>query len=394
MGRVIGMILLSWGLSVRAIALESHEKAAPSLLKGTPFSLNRGTLHFNDDRYMEEIKKGRSEFNGVRAIYTIDTKLQKEVEDFFKQYKVPYGVFIAIEPHTGKLLAMVEYSTHPNARTLSLRATYPAASIFKLITASALLEEKKAIPTTTVAYRGGCAQLGPENWKDSKKDRSRIMMADALAKSCNAPFAKLALRFLNVPILLEYGEQFGFNQVIPFELPIQISRMKIGFGTQELAEAAAGFGDVGLSPLHAALIGAVIANDGVMMTPCVVDRILDPQGMPLYQCEPKPLTRVIAPETARVLRTMMGLTVLKGTSRKAFNIRQKKIPLEGVTVAGKTGSLTGKDPPGHVNWFVGMAPIDDPEIAVAALVINQDRWKIKAADVAKRGFATFFDYTE
>lgn len=94
-----------------------------------------------------------------------------------------------------------------------------------------------------------------------------MSLAEAMAKSSNVIFAKTALRWLDVPTLLSYGERFQFNRPIPFELPVQVSRMEIDDSERGLAMSAAGFGDVGLSPLHGAMIGAAIANDGVMMAP-------------------------------------------------------------------------------------------------------------------------------
>ncbi|MDC4224909.1 MAG: penicillin-binding transpeptidase domain-containing protein [Candidatus Manganitrophus sp.] len=88
----------------------------------------------------------------------------------------------------------------------------------------------------------------------------------------------MALRWLDVPTLLNYGERFQFNRPIPFELPVQVSRMQIDESERGLAMSAAGFGDVGLSPLHAAMIGSSIANDGVMMSPCMIDEVRDAEG--------------------------------------------------------------------------------------------------------------------
>ncbi|MDC4224910.1 MAG: penicillin-binding transpeptidase domain-containing protein [Candidatus Manganitrophus sp.] len=84
------------------------------------------------------------------------------------------------------------------------------------------------------------------------------------------------------------------------------------------------------------------------------------------------------------------MAVIKGTSRKAFRVKRREASLRGITIGGKTGSLSGEDPPGKYSWFVGMAPMEDPEIAVAAMVINQPKWRIKASQVAKEGLAAYF----
>lgn len=365
-------------------------------LRNTPLALVedgirvKGALPSFD--HIEQGKYASRFENGVTAVYTLDADLQKTMENYFKQYRVPYGVFVAMDPKTGKVLASVEYSyVDPKADRLALRATYPAASIFKLVTASAALEENKARPDTEIAFHGGLYRLGPKNWVDNpKRDKQKISLAEALAKSCNVAFAKVALRWLDVPTLLNYGERFQFNRPIPFELPVQVSRMQIDESERGLAMSAAGFGDVGLSPLHAAMIGSSIANDGVMMSPCMIDEVRDAEGNTLYACQPKVFATTISPATAESLRDMMAMAVIKGTSRKAFRVKRREASLRGITIGGKTGSLTGEDPPGKYSWFVGMAPMEDPEIAVAAMVINQPKWRIKASQVAKEGLAAYF----
>ncbi|MFQ5580460.1 MAG: penicillin-binding transpeptidase domain-containing protein [Nitrospiria bacterium] len=330
--------------------------------------------------------------NGVTAVYTIDPIIQKTTEKFLKKYKVPYGVFVAINPKTGKVLSMSEHSSRdPRAKDLALRATYPAASIFKLVTASAAIEEKKALPGTEIAYQRDVNRLRPKYLNDNpKRDRLKASLSTALAKSNNVVFAKVALRWLNVPTLLDYGERFGFNRPISFEKPLQMSPMIIEESEMGLARAAAGFGKVGLSPLHAALIGAAIANDGVMMSPCMIDSVLGPEGEKLYDCIPKELTRSISSETASYIQEMMARTVARGTVRKVFRRRRRGRDLRGISIGGKTGSLRGKNPKGRYSWFIGMAPLEDPEIAFAAMVVNDPIWHIRAPELAKTGLSAYF----
>ncbi len=351
---------------------------------------------FNQSLSLDHIKGGRVASplkGGLTAVYTIEPVLQSAMENYFRKFRVPYGVFVAIEPDSGKILALVEHSDeNPRARHLSLRATYPAASIFKLVTAAAAIEEGAAGPDTSISYRGNAYRFRPRNWVyNPKRDKFKMTLGEALAKSNNAVFAKVALRWLDVPMLIGYGERFQFNRPIPFELPVQVSQMKIEGNGRDLAKSAAGFGEVTLSPLHAALIGAAIANDGVMMAPCLIDFIRGPDGGELYACTPKAFATAISPETARSIRKMMAMTVLDGTSRKAFRFKKREASLRGLTIGGKTGSLSGDNPKGKYSWFVGMAPVDRPEIAVAALVINRSKWKIKATDVAKAGLASYFE---
>ena len=362
-----------------------------------PFWVEGKTLHFTESftPSFQTIESGRFVQDlgaGYKAIYTLDPEVQDRLEKVFAGNRVPYGMAVAVEVKTGRVLALAEYSkTEPHAKGLALRATYPAASIFKLVTAAAAIEEKKITPRTTIRFHGGLYALGPRNWVDNpRRDRKSITVADAFAKSCNVAFAKIALRHLSAQELLTYSSLLGFNREIAFELPVQPSRAEISDDPRSLALSAAGMGRIGLSPLHAAVMTAAIANDGMMMAPYFVDRIVGPDGSVVYAADEHPLGRSLFQETAATLRGMMAATILRGTSRHAFLSRRGAPYLRGVPIGGKTGSLTGLDPPGKYTWFVGIAPLDNPEIAVSTLVINQGRWRIKGSAVGREAFNAYF----
>lgn len=364
--------------------------------ENTPLYLHEGALRFQDFHpELDQIEAGRyiSRFkNGVTASYTLDAAIQLSVKSYFEKYNVPYGAFVAMAPKTGRILALVDHSTRdPSAKDLSLRATYPAASIFKVVTAAAAIEKKKVEPDTTIPYRGNFNRLRPAYWQDNpKKDKLKMSLANAFAQSNNVIFAKVATRWLDTSSLITYGTNFRFNRQIPFELPVEVSRIEMDETESALAKTAAGFGAVGLSPLHAALLGSAIANDGVMMAPCMVDFVTDPVGEKIYECVPKTLNHAISTETAATLRDMMGLTVKNGTVKDIFKRRRLERSLRKIKIGGKTGSLRGKNPRGRYSWFVGMAPLKNPEIVVAAMVVNDPLWRIVAAQVAKEGLGAYF----
>ena len=328
----------------------------------------------------------------IQVVYTIDPLLQDKMTELFAKYKVPYGVFVAISPKTGRVLAMVEHSEGSlSSKHLALRATYPAASIFKLITAAAALEKGKVDTDTVINYSGGLYTLTPRNWVDNpKRDKNKITLADAMGKSCNVAFAKVALKWLNANDLLGYAEQFGFNKSLDFEFPVDISHANVDKTQASIARTAAGFGDVTLSPLHGVMLASVIANNGRMIAPRIIEKVIY-NGNEIYSFTAKELDECITPDTAYKLKYMMLKTVENGTSRHAFYTRRGDAYLKDIIVGGKTGSLDGDDPPGDYSWFVGMAPLYDPEIAVAALVINKPRWRIKAPFVAREGLLAYFN---
>ncbi len=349
----------------------------PFLISDIEDSRTSASFRFSRVEKGEYVTRFKS---GIKTHYTIEPALQNTMKAFFRKNRVPYGVFVAMDPRTGKILALVEHSVRePRAKDLALRATYPAASIFKLVTASAAIEERQARPETLII-------------NFDRFDPVQTTLGEAFADSDNNAFAEIALRYLDVDTLVEYANRFQFNHKIPFDMPIQVSRIQTKNSKVGLANLAAGFGNVGLSPLHAALIGSAIANGGDMMKPCLVDRVLAASGKTLFECVPKVFAKAISSETAFLLRQMMEMTITQGTARKVFKSTAKEPILREIAIGGKTGSLTGKSPPGKVSWFVGMAPLDDPEVVVSAMVINTGsrRWKVKASHVAKEGFRAYF----
>lgn len=152
---------------------------------------------------------------------------------------------------------------------------------------------------------------------------------------------------------------------------------------------AAGFWHSQLSPLHGALVAATIANDGQMPYAALVDRIESRSGDTLYQHQPRTFRQVLPRQTARLTGQMMTRTVTKGTAKKAFWDAKGRPFLPGIEVAGKTGTLSRYNPHRTYNWWVGYAPVDNPEIAVAALVVNEPKWRIKASYVAKEALRNY-----
>jgi cell division protein FtsI/penicillin-binding protein 2 len=162
-----------------------------------------------------------------------------------------------------------------------------------------------------------------------------------------------------------------------------------------LSQTASGFTrDNTMSPMQGALIASAIANDGIMMDPYVVQSAYSLDGNEIYQANPTVSSVAVDPSTAGEIRALMGETVRKGTSRKSFNGFFKH-DMKDVEVGGKTGSLTGNDPKGKYDWFVGYAAETDPagsrrKIAFAALTIHEKYWRVKSAYLARRAIENYF----
>lgn len=109
--------------------------------------------------------------------------------------------------------------------------------------------------------------------------------------------------------------------------------------------------------------------------------------------QPAEVTRVIAPETADSLTRMLLTTVTSGTSRKAFQTPAGRKLVSEMKIAAKTGTISGDDPKGFYTWFAAYAPADNPQIALVTLVINGEKWQIKATNLGEQALTTFFSQT-
>ncbi len=340
-------------------------------------------------------------FNGeskrARVSYTLDEIAQAHMEKLLKQYSPDYGAFVAIDAKTGRILSMVSRSRYSETENLTLRATFPAASIFKVVTASAAIDTNKAAPSTIVPYNGANHTLYKKNVSDTRVNRwsQRITMREAFARSVNTFFGKLGLFYVGPDALKLYAERFFFNHPIRADVPVQTGYAKFSSDDPwSVVTAASGFTrDNTMSPLQGALIAAAVANDGVMMEPFLVDTLTDEAGEAFYKGEVRQASVVVEPRTAEELRELFVQTVLSGTSRKAFRASVRgKHAFEDVEFGGKTGSLTGTNPMGKCDWFVGYARFEDQRIAVAALTVNEKKWKVKSSTLANLFFQNYLKF--
>jgi penicillin-binding protein A len=328
--------------------------------------------------------------DGTALTFTINPALQKKAADILRYYRVEYGTIVAMNPQTGDILAMAEHAEgRPELRGMALQAEGPAASIFKLVTAAALVEHGNLDATSEICTHGGRRGLNLSLLRDNpKRDKKCQTLAQAMGTSNNVAFGRWAVRNLEPETLENVSERFLFNKRLPFVFGVAMSRANVPSSSElGLAKTAAGFQGTTLSPLHAALLASSVANDGAMMVPRLVESA-HRANEELYRKQSQQLAQVMKPSTARELRTMMlETTKQEGSAGRFFHKKKRRkwrqrIP--GLSVAGKTGSLSAKNVGAtqYYSWFVSLAPSDDPEIVVAALVVNGDVWTVKGAAVA------------
>jgi penicillin-binding protein A len=338
--------------------------------------------------------------DGATTYYTrlsLDERLQKRMENLLGTYKPPYAAVLAMDPDTGKVLAMASYSKYNNSGTnLCLKSQFMAASIFKMVTSAAAIEKIPLDEDSRIGFNGSVYRLKERNVFDRKNRFANSMtLGEAFAKSANIVYAKLTQRGIKPSDLRAYSSQFLFNQSIPFDLEVEESEAQIPDDSYELAKTAAGFGDVTLSPLHGAVIVSSILSEGRMVSPYVLDKIYNSERVLVYNHEPEISEQIIQPKTAAALKNMMEMTLTKGTIRKSFRGWTRDRVLNDLTIGGKTGSLNGRTITGEHNWFVGFAEGDGKKLVVASVIVNHALWHIKPTYLAKEAFLTYFkDYSK
>ena len=197
-----------------------------------------------------------------RVTLTLDPKLQLAAESIISKSRAPHIAIVAMDPYTGRILALADRSQ--SIKDLSLHAGFPAASLFKVVTSAAAIDHAALEPSHLVKFRGGTYTLNRWNFNpDKRRDTRGMTLVEALGRSCNVVFARIATAFLPAKVLEDYAKAFGFNRSIPSDLPLSPSHASIPFyDTYQLGRTAAGFGEVRITPVHAAMMMSGVANGG------------------------------------------------------------------------------------------------------------------------------------
>lgn len=306
---------------------------------------------------------------------------------------VGFGAVVAIEPSSGRVRVLASNPPYdPNRVPFELtelneneleaplldRATqgqYPPGSTFKVVTAAAGLDSGVITPETTIDAPGELDVQGQPLQNDFSEDFGPIALDTALTNSVNTWFAQLGEQ-VGEETLFEYMDDFGFNSTPAIDLPEdQVATSGI-FGDGkllgpsdpvDLARIAIGQERLAVTPLQMAEVAAAVANGGSLMKPQIWSRVVDPDGRVTKRLDPSRYSQPIDEETAAELTTAMEGVVSEGTGTNAA--------IPGVAVAGKTGTAEtpfndtcGGGTEENQAWFIGFAPADDPQIAIAATV--------------------------
>jgi peptidoglycan glycosyltransferase len=325
---------------------------------------------------------------GAAVETTIDPVVQQAAWDALGDLT---GAVVAIEPKTGRILAMVSKPTFdPNvltgADTAQVIETYnallddpndplinraiagdlnPPGSTFKLVVTAAALESGEYTPDSAFPNPPTLPLPGTNSVISNAEGGScgggaTATIATALRLSCNIPFAQLGAA-LGYDAIAEQTELFGFgDDELSIPVGIEPSVYPEVESEAQLMLSAFGQASVRVTPLQMAMVSAAIANGGELMRPTLVESIIAPDLSEIRSFEPEVYSTAMSSQTAATMTQMMVNGVANGA---ASNAR-----ISGVDVAGKTGTAeNGEDEP-YTLWFTGFAPANDPQVAVAVVI--------------------------
>jgi peptidoglycan glycosyltransferase len=353
-------------------------------------------------RRISDLFTGRK-VKGGSVVLTVKPEVQQAAADALGGRK---GAVVALNPSTGAILAMVSqpsFDPNPLASHDGRKATsaesalannsddplinraaqglYPPGSTFKVVTSAAALSNgytsQSQIDAPQTLQLANTRTTLPNFQGESCGGNGTTSLTDALTTSCNTAYAKLGITIPGKDnALRRQAEAFGFNAPLSgFPLPTSTSRFPAGLDDAQTELSAIGQANVLVTPLQMAMVAATVANGGREMKPYIVDKTLAPDLTTLETTSPEELARPIDGNVASQLNQMMQSVVQNGTGTAA----QLSVP-----VAGKTGSA--ENVPGRPThaWFIGFAPADNPQVAVAVIVENGGTGGTVAAPIARR----------
>ena len=318
--------------------------------------------------------------DGDDIVLTIDEVIQyiaeRELDKAYRANHAKGASIVILDPHTGAVLALANRPTYDlneygNAgkdvrRNRLLTDMFEPGSVFKIVTASAALEEKKVDEQVKIFCENGAYKISSHILHDHKA-HGWLTFREVIEQSSNIGTSKVA-QMLGNELLYKYIRLFGFGSKLGIDLPGEISGVarpprfwsKISIATIPMGQ------EVGVTALQLANEISIIANGGLLMKPYVVREIRDKYGEQIKDFSPVVINRVISADTAARIKKILVGVIEEGTGKLA--------KVMGFSAAGKTGTAQKLEPNGtyshskYVASFIGFAPADDPLIAVAVTV--------------------------
>jgi penicillin-binding protein A len=353
---------------------------------------NNDLLSGDDDRLfvdrLTNLFSGR-QTQGGNVVLTLNADAQRAAMQGLDGQR---GAVVALDPRTGAVLALASSpSFNPNIMASHdpdvvnkyfnqldkdpsqpmldrpIQQTYPPGSLFKVVVAAAALSSGKYTPNTSIPAPASLplpdTDKSINNYDGLPCFGGSATLTQALVISCNTAFAGVGLD-LGADALRKQAEAFGFNRGYTIPLPVVPSVFPRELNAPQTAQSAIGQFDVRATAMQMAMVGAGVADGGLVMKPYLVAQEQAPDLSVLAATQPEILSRAVTPAVAQQLTDMMVAVVDEGTGIPAA--------IPGISVAGKTGTAQDGPRPPHV-WFMAFAPADDPKVAVAVVVENGGR---------------------
>jgi penicillin-binding protein A len=332
--------------------------------------------------------------------YRIDTSLDIELQRYLlsklNTSTARYIGIVAMDPATGRILSMVSFDKTNASNNPCLESIFPAASIFKIVTASAAIEKYGFGPDHVFTFNGMKHTLYRSQLKDREtRHTNRITFKDAFAQSVNPVFGKIGALYLDKETILKYARAFGFDRKINFELRLDPSCVAVTDKPYRCAEIASGFNNnTKISPVHGAMMVSAIVNQGKLPEPTIVDRIVDEKGRVIYQNQTITIDRAITADASAVLSRLMATTIKNGTLRKTFRRYKRDKVLSRLNIGGKTGSIDNTTHDVRFDWFVGFAEDKggNRKIALSVIVAHEKYIGLRAGYYARIAMKSYFDH--
>jgi penicillin-binding protein A len=329
--------------------------------------------------------------------YSFDTTIMRCGETLLKQYHPKYGALVAMEAKTGRVLALLSYTREaepPLGDRLFAKSLFPAASVFKTVTAAAALEKGNLSPDSKLPLAGRRYTLYKFQLKQYLASYEPVSLEDAYSYSMNPIFGRIGVFILGPALIRDYMEKFGFNRQVPFEL--DNDKAVAGISDKDsalaIAEIASGFNQkTRMSPLFGAMLAASVSENGNMPVPFFVDSVTCGDSCVMYRASPRVWRSPMHPATARYLKGMMSRVAQYGTARSSFRYIRHSAFFDTVEYGGKTGTVD-EDQLGKIDWFVGFAahPKNDKQrIAVGVVTVHDQYWTVHSSFIAAEIFRKY-----
>ncbi|HKJ97301.1 MAG TPA: penicillin-binding transpeptidase domain-containing protein [Desulfotignum sp.] len=303
---------------------------------------------------------------------------------------------VVMDANLGQILAMAGFDLENPEINPCTAAIYPAASIFKIVTAAAAVDALGYTPQTPLYFNGNKYTLYKRQLKDVKnKYTIKVSLASAFADSINPVFGKLGQTYLGRKTLSAYAQAFGFNQTPLTDLVFDGGRFSMNEDDFHLAELGCGFNrDTLISPVFGAMMLTPLFNQGQILLPAVVTRVTNAKGETVYKHTKEHLASAIDPASAAAIIRLMEKTVSQGTARKAFGRFSRDKTLSSLVIGGKTGSLSNREHTIKYDWFTGFGKEKTGTRAiVVSIVVGHGKYigtraPTHARSILKHYFAT------